>query len=159
MSKRKLTDIINEEVKKALTEAKWPTDKGQPTYWEVNNRFRVGAGAWSMTFNKGGIYKIEDTPAGQRMSFWDAIKNDWIVRTPPISSYKETGTFDLGGWDGSRAQEWVDDWMRNTTKLSKSQAESKAKAMEAVKVVSAREGAKLLAKLPGNQNVKITFIK
>jgi hypothetical protein len=158
MKKRKLSDIINEEVKKALTEAKWPTDNGKPTYWEVTNRFEVGAGAWRMTFSKGGIYKIEDTPAGQRMSFWDAIKNDWIARTPPISSYREKGTFDLDSW-GYRGQGWVDDWMRNTTKLSQSQAESKAKAKEAVKVVSAREGAKLLAKLPGNQKVKITFIK
>jgi hypothetical protein len=92
------------------------------------------------------------------MSYWDAVKNDWMPKTPPISSYSEKGTFDLDGW-GYRGQEWVDDWMRNTTKLSKGQAESKAKAMEAVKVVSAREGAKLLAGLPGNQKVRITFIK
>ena len=159
MIKRKLTDIINEEVKKVLTEAKWPTDNGKPSYWEFKNRWTLSpGGGWSMTFGKGSIYKIEDVPAGQKISYWDAMKNDWIPRTPPISSYREKGTFDLDSW-GYQGQGWVDDWMRNTTKLSQSQAESKAKAKEAVKVVSAREGAKLLAKLPGNQKVKITFIK
>lgn len=153
MKRRKLSEIIKEEMKKALNEAvEWPEG-----YFEVTNRFQIGGGAWRMTFPKGQLIKIQNNKkfAGvdQQMFRWDSMKQDWVSKSPPISSMK--GNFDLGGFSSSDGQSWVDALVKNSKSIGEAQAKTTAKNMVKQKTLKARAAIKILQDLPGDQIVQI----
>lgn len=150
--KKTLSQIIKEETDKMLNEAAWPEG-----YFEVTNRFEIGGGAWRMGFAPGQLYNIVSKGRDQQLLKWNPIKQQWIARTPPISSNRSSGTFNIGGFSG--ADEWLNKFDQNTKELSKGQAETAAKNMAVEIETTAGKGAEMLASLSKNQKVKITFIK
>jgi hypothetical protein len=152
--KTTLTQIINEEVDKILNEAAWPEG-----YFEIKNRFEIGGGAWRMDFAPGQLYNIVTKGRDQQLLKWNPIKQEWIARTPPISSNRSSGFFTLSQWNDWDANKWLDKFDQNSKRMSKGQAETAAKNMAAEVETTAGKGATMLAKLPKNQKVKIIFVK
>ena len=155
--KKTVSSIINEAIKKVLNEAvEWPAG-----FFEVTNTFKFGGGAWRMTFPKGALIKVENEGrfqgVTQKMYIWDALKQDWVPKSPPISSMRG-GNFDLGGFNASDAQSWVDEFTKNTKSIGEAQAMTTAKNMAQEKTLKARAAIKMLQKLSGNQMVKITIV-
>ena len=149
-----IKSIIKEEVGKILSEAQWPIG-----HFEVINTFEITpGGGWSVSFKKGDILRVEDAtkdgyPGIQKMQKWDALKGDWVKKAPPISG---TEVFAIDSFSGS--QNWVAKFTQNTKPMSQGQADSKARSMPKEVVLSASEGARMLAKLPLRQQVKITLV-
>lgn len=161
MKLKDLKNIIKEETKKILSEAvdpgNWPIG-----YFEVKSTFNISpGGGWEVTFRQGQIVKIEQSKVDrslQTITSWDALKNEWVVKAPPISGYKDNGgMFPIKSFGGSRS--WTQTFDQNTTPLSKGAAESKAKSMAAETTLSARDAVKMLGTLKPNQMVKITIVK
>ena len=155
MKLKDLKSIIKEETKKMLSEAsQWPIG-----HFEVINSFKITpGGGWQVSFNKGDILRVEDAskmgyPGIQKIVKWDALKNDWVTKRPPISGME---VFPIDKFSGSRG--WVDMFTQNTKALSKGAAESKAKAMAKETVLSVRDAMKMLGGLSPNAQVKITII-
>ena len=156
MKIKDLKNIIKEETKKMLSEGQqWPIG-----HFEVINTFAISpGGGWQVTFRKGDIIRVEDAgkmgyPGIQKIQKWDALKNDWIKKAPPISGME---VFPIDKFSGSYS--WVDTFTKNTKAMSKGAAESKAKAQEASSIVTAAEGIKMLQGLQSRQQVKITIVK
>jgi len=153
--------IIQQEVKKVLKEAVDP-DNWPIGYFEVKDTFEITpGGGWGVRFNKGQIVQVAQSKVDrslQTITTWDALKNEWVVKAPPISGYKDNGgMFPISSFGGSRA--WTAKFAQNTTPLSKGAAESKAKSMAAETTLSARDAVKMLNTLKPNQMVKITIVK
>lgn len=153
---------VLKEVKKSglkesslLTEAAWPIG-----HFEVINSFKITpGGGWQVSFNKGDILRVEDAaklgyPGIQKIVKWDALKNDWVTKRPPISGME---VFPIDKFSGS--YNWVGLFTQNTKALSKGAAESKAKAQEASTITTAKDAIKMLQGLSQNQQVKITIVK
>ena len=150
-----IKSIIKEEVSKILKEdATWPIG-----HFEVQNAFTITpGGGWTVSFKKGDIIRVEDAskdgyPGIQKMQKWDALKGDWVKKAPPMSGME---VFPIDSFSGSRG--WVDLFTKNTKAISQSEANSKAKSMPKEVVLTAVEGARMLAKLPSRQQVKITLV-
>jgi hypothetical protein len=128
-------------------------------HFEVINTFKISpGGGWVVSFNKGDILRVEDAakmgyPGIQKIVKWDALKNDWVTKRPPISGME---VFPINKFAGS--YNWVNLFTQNTKALSKGAAESKAKSMAKETVLSARDAIKMLQGLSQNQQVKITLI-
>ena len=161
MKLAELKAIIKEETKKMLSEAvdpgNWPIG-----YFEVKSTFNISpGGGWQVTFRQGQIVKIEQSKVDrslQTITYWDALKNEWVVKAPPISGYKDNGgKFPIKRFAGS--QDWTRMFDQNTTPLSKGAADSKVKSMAAETTLSAKDAVKMLSTLAPNQMVKITIAK
>ena len=155
MKIKDLKNIIKEETKKMLSEGQqWPIG-----HFEVINTFAISpGGGWQVTFRKGDIIRVEDAaklgyPGIQKIQKWDALKNDWVTKRPPISGME---VFPINKFAGS--YNWVNLFTQNTKALSKGAAESKAKSMAKETVLSARDAIKMLGGLSPNAQVKITLI-
>lgn len=154
MKKRKtLTQLINEEINKLNEAVEWPAG-----FFQVTNAFKFGGGAWRMSFPKGALIKVENEGrfqgATQKMYRWDAFKQDWVPKSPPISSMRD-GNFDLGRFNDSDAQSWVDEFTKNTKSIGEAQAKTTAKNMMKQKTLKAKDAIKILQSLPGQQIVQI----
>lgn len=152
--KGKLSKIINEEIKKMLNEAvEWPEG-----YFEVTNRFEIGGGAWRMTFPKGQLIKIVNEKrfqgVSQKMFRYDALQQDYVPKSPPISSMRD-GSFGLGGFQEMDARAWVSSLEKNSRRIGEAQAKTTAKNMMKQKTLKAKAAIKILQELPGNQIVQI----
>lgn len=161
MKLKDLKSIIKEETKKMLSEAVDP-DNWPIGYFEVKSTFEISpGGGWSVRFNKGQILQVAQSRVDrslQTITYWDALKNEWVVKAPPISGYKDNGgMFPIKSFGGSYA--WTRMFDQNTTALSKGAAESKAKSMAAETTLTAKEALKMLSTLSPNQQVKITIVK
>ncbi len=144
----KLQELLNEG------SVSWPNG-----HTIVTNTFKIGGGAWRMTFNKGTVIRITTTPEGQKVERWDPFKEEYVAKTPPISGNRQSGTFDLSDWEDRDAQSWVNEFEKNTKTLSSGQADTATKAMAATKVLKARDAIKMLQSMQGSQRVKITVVK
>lgn len=149
----KLAKLINE----AVDPSNWPLG-----YFEVKNQFEITpGGGWFVMFNKGMILRVltsKVNPNIQTIQYWNALKQDWEVKAPPISGYKDDGgMFPINNFSGS--QNWVAKFVQNTTPISKGQAESKAKSAAAETVVTVKEALRMLNTMPSNAQVKITIVK
>ncbi|NBW20474.1 MAG: hypothetical protein EBR82_72150 [Caulobacteraceae bacterium] len=149
----KLVKLINE----AVDPDNWPIG-----YFEVKDTFEITpGGGWSVKFSKGDILQVAVSKVDrslQTITRWNALKQDWEVKAPPISGYKDNGgMFPISNFAGSRA--WTAKFAQNTTPMSKGAAESKAKSAAAETVVTAREAIKMLGAMPPSQQVKITIVK
>ena len=161
MKKSILHTIIKEEVKKVLKEAvdpkNWPIG-----FFEVKNTFDITpGGGWMVTFRKGQIIQVAVSKVDrslQTITYWDALKDEWVVKAPPISGYKDNGgMFPISSFGGS--QSWTAKFDQNTVPMSKGQADSKIKSMVATTELSARDAIKMLQGLQSSQMVKITIVK
>ena len=144
-------------VKEAVDPKNWPIG-----FFEVRNTFQITpGGGWMVTFRKGQILKIEQSKVDrslQTITYWDALKNEWVVKAPPISGYKDNGgMFPISSFGGS--QSWTAKFDQNTVPMSKGQADSKIKSMVATTELSARDAIKMLQGLQSSQMVKITIVK
>lgn len=134
--------------------SQWPIG-----HFMVVNTFEITpGGGWSVSFKKGDILRVEDAtkdgyPGIQKITKWDALKNDWVPKRPPISGMD---VFPIDSFSGSNS--WVQKFTQNTKKLSQSQAETMAKSTAKETVLSARDAIKMLGDLPPNAQVKITLI-
>jgi hypothetical protein len=149
----KLANLINE----AVDPDNWPLG-----YFEVKDTFEISpGGGWGVRFDKGSILQVAVSKVDrslQTITRWNALKQDWEVKAPPISGYRDNGgMFPISSFAGSRA--WTAKFAQNTTPMSKGTAESKAKSMAAETVVTAREAIKMLGTMSPNQQVKITIVK
>jgi hypothetical protein len=149
----KLRNLINE----AVDPKNWPIG-----FFEVRNTFQITpGGGWTVTFKQGQILQVAQSRVDrslQTITYWDALKGEWVVKAPPISGYKDDGgMFPIDAFSGS--QTWTAKFDQNTVPMSKGQAESKAKAMAAETVVTSKEAIALLMKMPASQMVKITLVK
>ena len=149
----KLRNLINE----AVDPGNWPIG-----YFFVTEPFNISpGGGWSVTFRQGQILKIEQSRVDrslQTITYWDALKNEWVVKAPPISGYRDNGgMFPISSFGGSQA--WTRLFDQNTTPMSKAAAEASTKKMAAETTLTAKEAIKMLSAMPGNQMVKITIIK
>lgn len=146
----KLKSLLNEAVE-------WPEG-----YYEVTNRFQIGGGAWRMTFPVGQLIKIQNIKkfqgVEQKMFRWDALKQDWVPKSPPMSSMRD-GNFDLRGFSDRDAQSWVDALVKNSKSIGEAQAMTTAKNMAQEKTLKARAAIKMLQKMSGSQMVKITIVQ
>lgn len=161
MRLKDLKSIIKEETKKVLSEAvdpgNWPIG-----YFEVKSTFNISpGGGWQVTFRQGQIIQVAQSKVDrslQTITYWDALKNEWVVKAPPISGYKDNGgMFPISSFSGSRS--WTATFAQNTTPLSKGAAESKAKSMAAETTLTAKEALKMLSTMSPKQMVKITIVK
>ena len=149
----KLANLINE----AVDPSNWPLG-----YFEVKETFEISpGGGWGVRFDKGSILQVAVSKVDrslQTITRWNALKQDWEVKAPPISGYRDNGgMFPISSFAGSRA--WTAKFAQNTTPMSKGTAESKAKSMAAETVVTAREAIKMLGAMSPSQQVKITIVK
>ena len=149
----KLVNLINE----AVDPSNWPLG-----YFEVKETFEISpGGGWGVRFDKGSILQVAVSKVDrslQTITRWNALKQDWEVKAPPISGYRDNGgMFPISSFAGSRA--WTAKFAQNTTPMSKGTAESKAKSMAAETVVTAREAIKMLGAMSPSQQVKITIVK
>ena len=147
-----LAGLVNE----AVDPSAWPLG-----YFEVKNTFEITpGGGWRVTFTKGDILQVAVSKVDrslQTITRWNALKQDWEVKAPPISGYKDNGgMFPISSFGGSRA--WTAKFAQNTTPMSKGQADTKIKSAAAETVLTAREAVNMLSKLPSNQKVKITIV-
>ena len=131
-------------------------------YFKANDKFVLSpGGGWSMGFRKDSIIKIVGSGNQAVMSSWNAIKQEWVNRHPPFSnltSLEPNAPFSLSNFGGGGSQ-MLKTFTNATTEISKSQAESEAKNMVAEKTLKVRDAIKLLQKMQGSDNVKITMIK
>ena len=145
----KLKSLLNEAVE-------WPEG-----YFEVTNRFEIAGGAWRMTFPKGQLIKIVNEKRfqgfSQKMFRYDALKQDYVPKSPPMSSMRD-GSFGLGGFRDNDAQSWVDALVKNSKSIGEAQAMTTAKNMAQEKTLKARAAIKMLQKMSGSQMVKITIV-
>jgi len=149
----KLVNLINE----AVDPNNWPLG-----YFEVKDTFEITpGGGWGVKFNKGDILQVAVSKVDrslQTITRWNALKQDWEVKAPPISGYRDNGgMFPIDAFSGSRT--WTAKFAQNTIPMSKGQAEAKAKSAAAETVVTAREAIKMLGAMPPSQQVKITIVK
>lgn len=147
-----LAGLVNE----AVDPSNWPLG-----YFEVKNTFEITpGGGWRVTFTKGDILQVAVSKIDrsiQTITRWNALKQDWEVKAPPISGYKDNGgMFPISAFGGS--QSWTAKFAQNTIPLSKGQADTKIKSAAAETVLTAREAVNMLSKLPSNQKVKITIV-
>ncbi len=147
-----LAGLVNE----AVDPSNWPLG-----YFEVKNTFEITpGGGWRVTFTKGDILQVAVSKIDrsiQTITRWNALKQDWEVKAPPISGYKDNGgMFPISAFGGS--QSWTVKFAQNTIPLSKGQADTKIKSAAAETVLTAREAVNMLSKLPSNQKVKITIV-
>ena len=159
-----ILDAFNNEdvmsVGRVLKEGTLNEASGWPIgHFEVINTFKISpGGGWAVSFNKGDILRVEDAakmgyPGIQKIEKWNALKNDWVTKRPPISGME---VFPINKFAGS--YNWVNLFTQNTKALSKGAAESKAKSMAKETVLSARDAIKMLGGLSPNAQVKITLI-
>jgi len=66
-------------------------------FYEVKKFFRVGFGAWSMTFRPGQILSYKK----RKLEQWDALSKTFKTRKPPIQGRE---TFDLTAYDDNYEQ-------------------------------------------------------
>jgi hypothetical protein len=156
-----ISRIIKEEVQK-IAEAMVDPSNWPIGYFEVKNQFEITpGGGWRVTFTKGDILQVAQSKVDrslQTITRWNALKQDWEVKAPPISGYKDNGgMFPIDAFSGSST--WTAKFAQNVTPLSKSQAEAKAKSAAAETVLTAKEAVAMLGKLAPNQQVKITIVK
>ena len=149
----KLANLINE----AVDPSNWPLG-----YFEVKDTFEISpGGGWGVSFKKGDILQVAVSKVDrslQTITRWNALKQDWEVKAPPISGYRDNGgMFPISNFAGSRT--WTAKFAQNTIPMSKGQAEAKAKSAAAETVVTAREAIKMLGAMPPSQQVKITIVK
>jgi hypothetical protein len=147
-----LAGLVNE----AVDPSNWPLG-----YFEVKNTFEITpGGGWRVTFTKGDILQVAVSKIDrsiQTITRWNALKQDWEVKAPPISGYKDNGgMFPISAFGGS--QSWTAKFAQNTIPLSKGKADTKIKSAAAETVLTAREAVNMLSKLPSNQKVKITIV-
>jgi len=147
-----LAGLVNE----AVDPSNWPLG-----YFEVKNTFEITpGGGWRVTFTKGDILQVAVSKVDrslQTITRWNAFKQDWEVKAPPISGYRDNGgMFPIDEFSGSRT--WTAKFAQNTTPMSKGQADTKIKSAAAETVLTAREAVNMLSKLPSNQKVKITIV-
>jgi len=145
----KLKSLLNEAVE-------WPEG-----YFEVTNRFEIAGGAWRMTFPVGQLIKVKNEKrfqgVSQKMFRWDALKQDWVPKSPPMSSMRD-GSFGLGGFSNRDAQAWVSSLEKNSKRIGEAQAMTTAKNMAQEKTLKAGAAIKMLQKMSGSQMVKITIV-
>ncbi len=150
--------LKEDELREAMVDpSNWPIG-----YFEVKNSFDITpGGGWTVGFKKGMIIQVAQSKVDrslQTILVWNALAQDWTPKVPPISGYRDNGgMFPIDAFSGS--QTWTAKFAQNTTPLSKSQAEAKAKSAAAETVLSAREAVKMLSGLAPNQQVKITIVK
>ena len=149
----KLANLINE----AVDPSNWPLG-----YFEVKDTFEISpGGGWGVRFDKGSILQVAVSKVDrslQTITRWNALKQDWEVKAPPICGYRDNGgMFPIDAFSGSRA--WTAKFAQNTVPMSKGAAESKAKSAAAETVVTVREAIKMLSAMSPNQQVKITIVK
>lgn len=148
----KLANLINE----AVDPNNWPLG-----YFEVKNTFEITpGGGWRVTFTKGDILQVAVSKVDrslQTITRWNALKQDWEVKAPPISGYRDNGgMFPIDAFGGSRT--WTAKFAQNTIPMSKGKAEAKAKSAAAETVMTAREAIKMLGTVSPSQQVKITIV-
>ncbi len=147
-----LAGLVNE----AIDPSNWPLG-----YFEVKNTFEITpGGGWRVTFTKGDILQVAVSKVDrslQTITRWNAFKQDWEVKAPPLSGYRDNGgMFPIDAFSGSRT--WTAKFAQNTTPMSKGQADTKIKSAAAETVLTAREAVNMLSKLPSKQKVKITIV-
>ena len=143
----KLQELLNEE------NVSWPNG-----HTIVTNTFKIGGGAWRMTFKKGTVIQVVTKGPMQYMFRWDPFKEEYVAKNPPFSG-NEDGQFGLGGFQANDARAWVSEFEKNTKTLSKGQADQATKNMAATKTLKARDAVKMLQNMQGSQQVKITVVK
>jgi hypothetical protein len=161
IKKSQLEQLIREEIKRVINEAVDP-DNWPIGYFEVKSTFEISpGGGWAVKFNKGLILQIAQSKVDrslQTITYWDALKDEWVVKAPPISGYKDNGgMFPIKNFSDSRG--WTTTFAQNTTPLSDSAAAAKAKSSAAETTLTAKEALKMLSTMPPNQMLKITIVK
>lgn len=124
----------------------------RPGYYIVNNTFKLSpGGGWAITFSKGSILNMTKT---NQMYSWNALKNDWILRKPPISGVVNLELSTYGG-----ASSMFNEFTQNTSSITEEVAFGMIKIMAKDIVLTVKDAIKMLQDMPSNNNVKITIIE